>query len=120
MTTDPRTEAERRYDAERDGSLYRKPASLMLAVAGFIEQYENADHTALAQEADRIIADTPIDPTEEAAITALLEEFEAHLDPLGARFDAVVDGVFDLPDAQRAQAIALWEGFLAGVQATAQ
>jgi hypothetical protein len=31
----------------------------------------------------------------------------------------VIDAVFDLPDAQRNQAIALWEGFLAGVAAAA-
>ena len=28
MTTDTRTPAERRYDAERDGSLYARPAAL--------------------------------------------------------------------------------------------
>jgi hypothetical protein len=38
---------------------------------------------------------------------------------IDARFDRVIDAVAELPDAQRAQAIAMWEGFLVGCAAGA-
>jgi hypothetical protein len=54
-----------------------------------------------------------------AAIISILEQIDGGeqdegIDP---RFDRVIDAVFDLPDHQRAQAIAVWEGFLAGIAA---
>ena len=47
-------------------------------------------------------------------IIQILETIEGKEDEgIDPRFDRVVDAVIELPDAQRAMAIALWKGFLA-------
>jgi hypothetical protein len=60
-----------------------------------------------------------LDPSTEDTdgITAILEEIDGgERKAIDRRFDAVVDGVFDLPDALRARAVSLWEGFLDGIK----
>ena len=69
MTTDTRTPAERRYDAERDGSLYARPAAL--------------------QDNPRV--DLPLLP-EEATILAHLRAGLALDLPAGVQFGQLADG----------------------------
>lgn len=71
-TRDTRTDAERRYDAERAGSLYAKqPDDLILACLDYVDQLEADERVTLAAEADRIL-----DADEEAIIDWILKETE--------------------------------------------
>jgi uncharacterized Zn finger protein (UPF0148 family) len=78
------------------------PSPQLLEIAAFIESHKSDE------EIDQIID--------------ILEKVEARYgdddEGIDPRFDRVVDAVFDLPDAQRDQAICLWEGFLAGIAAS--
>jgi hypothetical protein len=89
--------AEQRYHTERDGTLYAKDIP--------ISDDEQAICTwILEQQAE----DTD-------AIISILDDIDGgERRRIDVHFDRVIDAVAELPDAQRAQAIALWEGFLAG------
>jgi hypothetical protein len=143
MTTDTRTPAERAYDAERDGSIYVKPDAEQRAAAimSYLETLPPAERNAVWDRAEEIMlakhfgdapADIPISADEQAIVTwimqqtacgsentdgiiAVLEDGERRR--IDERFDRCIDAVAELPDSQRAQAISLWEGFLAGCAA---
>jgi hypothetical protein len=139
-------EMEAKYDAERSAAAYTKPAGdLITATLEYLAEVERDDEMALADEIDRLIAEeTPLSPGEEKIINlilagdkrviaalraaslpeatddmiSILEEIDGgERSGIDARFDRCIDAVAELPDAQRAQAIALWEGFLSGVVA---
>ncbi len=115
------TEAEMiaRYDAMKDGSLYTKPASLLLAVADFIDTpISPIERKAIAA----LYPDTPISPAadEDAVaawiddndtIAAILEEMDGgESDP---HFDQVINQMATLPDALRERVVVMLESFLA-------
>jgi hypothetical protein len=134
------TEAEMiaRYDAMKSGSLWTK-------IVDVITNDDAAGDTPLsdteAQAIHALYPDIPLSAGEQRCLDillnegavaawidrqredtdtmiAILEELDGGDEKLiDERFDRVVDAIAELPEAQRAQAIALWEGFLAGVAA---
>jgi hypothetical protein len=66
----------------------------------------------------RVVAALESEPEATDDMIAILEEIDGgERKGIDARFDRCIDAVAELPDAQRAIAISMWEGFLAGVQA---
>jgi hypothetical protein len=106
---DGRTDAERAYDSQRDGSIYVKPEPRSPQfTAGFADGL--ALGGAIFTADDQMIADW-IDTHLPAAADELTDDARRAVD---LDFDNVIDRVADLPDHQRRVAIALWEGFLSG------
>jgi hypothetical protein len=122
--SDTRTEAERRYDAERDGSAYVKPEMTEERINALVDQIAPAifarwaaedaaaglldnDHTALAQEADRVIAEergdtyTPLSPAWEAVLDIVADNTNdgAHQPFRQLADGTVIYGLFDTTKA---------------------
>jgi hypothetical protein len=89
--TRTQAEMEAAYDAERSGAAYIKPT----------------DEQAIADWIDTLLV-----PEDTDGIISALDGDRRRIDE---RFDRVIDAVAELPDSQRQIAVALWEGFLAGV-----
>jgi hypothetical protein len=105
-------EMEAKYDSERTGAIYLKPATHCDRCGSVITD----DQIAIAREADRLIAADESEDTD--AIASILEDMDGgERRRIDERMDTVVDQLFGLPDAQRAQAIGWLEGFVAGVGA---
>lgn len=70
---------------------------------------------------DRVLATFDGEPAAPDDMADILTEIDGgDRTLLDERFDTVIDQVFELEDAQRAQAVALWEGFVAGVSAATE
>lgn len=119
-TTDTRTDAERRYDAERDGSLYVK-GDLITACLDYVDQLERDERISLAQEADRVLSDGNDDEEEIIKLTvqalATMDADEAAVVDWILRETAPViatdpdaDGRLVATDSTRPVVVKRWEG----------
>jgi hypothetical protein len=127
-TIDTRTPAEIAYDSLKNGSAYTSPGAEQRS-AQFAAGYQdglviaaaiaNGDEQAIAAWIDQQAGE----PEATDDMIAILEEIDGGeaeaRKGIDARFDRVIDAVAELPDVQRAQAIAMWEGFLVGCAAGA-